>query len=114
VEIEVNALEPIQNLVLVDLLPGGFEIENPRLIPAAENDENEENGGADPAARLELREDRLVIIEPWTAPRVTTYRYTLRAITPGEYVLPATMAEGMYEPDRQAILSTGKVRVTAP
>jgi len=114
VEIEVEAVEPFQNLVLVDLLPGGFEIENPRLVPAAENDESEDKSGEDPpSARLELREDRLVIIEPWVKPGLTAYRYTLRAITNGEYTLPATVAEGMYEPDRQAILPAGQVQVTA-
>jgi alpha-2-macroglobulin len=112
VEIEVDAVEPLQNLVLVDLLPGGFEIENPRLVPAVENDENKDGEEA-PSARLELREDRLVIIEPWVNPGPNAYRYTLRAVTPGEYTLPATVAEGMYEPDRQALLPTGKVRVTA-
>ena len=54
-----------------------------------------------------------MVIEPWITSGVTTYRYTLRAVTPGEYVLPPTIAEGMYEPNRKAILPGGRVRVTA-
>ena len=116
VEITVTAFESLQNLVLVDLLPGGFEIENPRFVPAAEDQDNEdeiEEGDDPPANRLELREDRLVVIAPWITSGKTTFCYTLRAVTPGEYILPPTIAEGMYEPDRQAVLSTGKVIVIA-
>ncbi len=116
VELVVSADRPLSNLVLVDLLPGGFEIENPRLVPPPKagegDDEDEDDGPPPPASHLELREDRLVVIEPWLAPGEIRYRYTLRAITPGDYVLPPTVAEGMYEPDRQAILATGRVRVT--
>lgn len=115
VRIRVNSPEAIQNLVLVDLLPGGFEIENPKLIPPSEDADGNESDQAEQAAadsRLEIREDRLVLIEPWIRGSGSrTYFYTMRAITPGEYILPGTMAEGMYEPDRQAILPGGKVQV---
>ena len=112
VEIEVETAKSIQNLVLVDILPGGFEIENPRLVAPAENDEGEnETNETVESTRLEMREDRLVIIEPWIGAGRSKYRYSLRAVTSGDYILPGTSAEGMYEPDRQAVLPTGRVKV---
>lgn len=116
VTLEVRADEPVQNLVLVDILPGGFEIENPRLVQPEDREGEEGNDDNDDeevqySSRLELREDRLVIIEPWIAGGVQRYQYTMRAVTTGRYVLPGTLAEGMYEPDRKAILAGGRVTV---
>ena len=118
VELVVEAEEGLQNLVLVDLLPGGFEIENPRFNPAEipdgrppAEDQAAEKIPLSTSARLELREDRLVLIEPWVEPGARKYLYTLRAVTPGQYALPGAAAEGMYEPDRKAVLAGGRVIV---
>ncbi|MDR1921911.1 MAG: hypothetical protein LBS31_09270, partial [Candidatus Adiutrix sp.] len=122
VELAVSADEPFQNMVLLELLPGGFEIENPNLVqkedgePAAGESADGEPADGQPQglSRFEMREDRLAIIEPWLSAgqkRPKIYRYSLRAVTVGEYALPPTVAEGMYEPDRQAILAGGRVRV---
>lgn len=110
VEIEVDTPEALQNMVLVDILPGGLEIENPRLVSPADEDEADSELPRE-QSHLEMREDRLVIIEPWVGRGRSLYRYRLRAVTCGEFVLPGTMAEGMYEPDKQAILPAGRVRV---
>ena len=108
--ITVDIPEAIQNMVLADILPGGFEIENPRLVqPSDDEDAEEESDPED--TRLEMREDRLVIIEAWAGSGRKVYRYRLRAVTSGEFILPGTAVEGMYEPDRQAILPGGRVRV---
>ncbi|UQZ91077.1 hypothetical protein C4J81_18370 [Deltaproteobacteria bacterium Smac51] len=106
VTITANSLVPLQNMVLADLLPGGFEIENPRLVTPSGEDSSHPSSDS----RLELREDRLIVIEPYIDGE-TTYSYTLRAVTSGEYALPPTIAEGMYEPHCQAITSGGKVIV---
>lgn len=113
VVLTVKAKEALQNIVLADLLPGGFEIENPRLISEAESaDPDNGDDGHVYGSRLEIREDRLIIIEPWLSSNgEAVYRYTMRAVTPGEYILPPTAAEGMYEPDKQAVTAGGKVIV---
>lgn len=113
VTLELSADKSLQNIVLADLTPGGFEIENPRLIPMQSEDGQEIRRHADSAPRLQIREDRLIVIEPWIGGYPTKYSYTLRAVTPGRYIVPPTTAEGMYEPDRQVILPPAQVEVTA-
>ncbi|MDR2422369.1 MAG: hypothetical protein LBE01_03225, partial [Deltaproteobacteria bacterium] len=101
VEIRLSAPEPLQNVAIVDLVPGGLEVVNSRLA-----DEGEE-----PPAVAELREDRLVMIVPELGPQGVTLKYALRAVTAGDFVLPPTVAEAMYQPDKQAITPTGGLKV---
>ena len=40
-----------------------------------------------------------------------TYYYSVRAVTPGEYTLPALTAVAMYDPEISAATASSKVRV---
>ncbi|MDL2260147.1 hypothetical protein LJB99_04670, partial [Deltaproteobacteria bacterium OttesenSCG-928-K17] len=89
---------------------------NPRLVQPGDesdedDDEDEDEDIIDDDSRLELREDRLVMIESWLGGGWKRYSYTLRAVSTGDFVLPGTAAEGMYEPNRRAILPGGFVSV---
>jgi uncharacterized protein YfaS (alpha-2-macroglobulin family) len=96
VELTVLPAQHTQNVVIADLVPGGFEIAG-----------MEEGDFAD---RVELREDRMIaVIDDLIG--IQTIRYSLRAVTEGTFVLPPTTAEGMYNPDRKAVLPTAKVKV---
>ncbi len=133
----------LKDLVLLDLLPGGFEIENAKLLddkvgsgtsaPASDGgpDDGPGNGSGDDemegdnedftgsnqsgsvTPRVEQREDRLVIIDPWVSGK-KTYTYAIRAVTCGNFVIPPTSADLMYEPRTKAILATGKVSIKSP
>jgi uncharacterized protein YfaS (alpha-2-macroglobulin family) len=89
--------ESLQNVVIADLLPGGLEIAKT------------ESGSS---TRAEIREDRLILIEPYLDQK-TSLSYELRAVTEGDFVLPPTAAEGMYQPEKRVIGATGRVKVTA-
>jgi uncharacterized protein YfaS (alpha-2-macroglobulin family) len=97
VTLRLTAPEPVANVVIADLLPGGLEFDNLGL------DEDQER-----LARAEIREDRLILVIPRLEGE-TTFTFTVRAVTTGEFVLPPTVAEGMYEPDKTAILPEGRV-----
>jgi uncharacterized protein YfaS (alpha-2-macroglobulin family) len=96
----LSALEPLQNVALVDPLPGGLEIVNPKV--------DDEEG---PSAQAEAREDRLVMIIRELGTGKVSVKYVLRAVTAGNFVLPPTVAEGMYQPDKKAILPTGVLTI---
>jgi len=88
--------EAAANLVVTDLLPAGFEVENPRVDPDALP------AGSLPGAvipsYLEIRDDRLVLAFDSLTAGTHTFYYVVRAVTPGRYRYPAPQAECMYDP----------------
>jgi len=98
-----------------DLLPGGFEIDNPRLVSSADL----ANFGwlqRTDAAHLEFRDDRFIAAfdREDGADRNITLAYVVRAVTPGVFVHPAAGVEDMYRPQYSARTSTGMMEVKAP
>ena len=97
VTIENTSGTTIQNIALVDRLPAGFEIENPRLgrsTPASWIDAAE----LWPTDFMNMRDDRITAfgaLAPRTARKVV---YTVRAVTSGKFALPPVEAEAMYDP----------------
>ncbi len=72
--------DPIHNIAVVDALPGGLEVENPRLATSAET----EDGGGEQPDHVEFLDDRVVLFcTADSEPR--TYRYALRAISAGTF-----------------------------
>jgi uncharacterized protein YfaS (alpha-2-macroglobulin family) len=98
-------------LLVVDLLPAGLEIENPRL------------GGADldglpwlpdlsATDHVEARDDRYVAavtVFP-DEPRFTI-AYVARAVSPGQYLAPGVAVEDMYRPELRANAAAGSLVV---
>ncbi len=101
----------VANLVVTDLLPAGFEIENPRVDPDALP------GGSLPGAvtpsYLEIRDDRLVLAFNELRSGTHTFYYVVRAVTPGRYRYPAPQAECMYDPAVGGRGETGSIEVRA-
>ncbi|MCX7303655.1 MAG: alpha-2-macroglobulin family protein [Hyphomicrobiales bacterium] len=98
-----------------DLLPAGFEIDNPRLVSSADL----ANFGwlqRTEAAHLEFRDDRFIAAfdRGEDADRDITLAYVVRAVTPGVFVHPAAGVEDMYRPQYSARTSTGMMEVKAP
>jgi uncharacterized protein YfaS (alpha-2-macroglobulin family) len=64
----------------------------------------------------EYREDRYVAAISLDAGSEVKLYYLVRAVSPGEYQIPATFVEDMYRPEFRAITSTptGKLKVVAP
>ncbi len=123
----------VNSLVLADIVPGGFEIDNPNLVP--DDDSNPAAAAAliDPATRkpvpapkgfgnalqlnvhsevrTEMRDDRLLLFVNEMPSRPAAFVYTLRAVTKGVFVLPPLSAEAMYDPTVRALTAPGTVTV---
>lgn len=101
----------VDNVAIVDLLPAGLEIENPRLMNA---------GSAlawlqyrtDPD-HVDVRDDRILFFGSISADRENKYYYASRAVTRGTFTLPHAFAEAMYDPTYQAYDGGGTFTVLA-
>ncbi len=101
-------------IVVADMLPAGFEIDNPGLVNSASLSnfpwlEQTE------AAHLEFRDDRFVAAmdSDGDSGREFTLAYVVRAVTPGTYAHPAANVEDMYRPQYSARTATGMMEVKA-
>ncbi len=101
-------------VLITDLLPAGFEIDNPSLVDSAQL-ANFEWIGQVAAAHTEFRSDRLVAAFDRSAGdnREITLAYVVRAVTPGAYDHPAANVEDMYRPQFSARTATGRMEVLA-
>ena len=111
VEIAVSATQPLDNVIIEDLLPAGFEVENKNLKSAEAMDEEGESGEGMSVQRSEARDDRMVAFVNVAAGEKRVFRYAVRAVTPGRYVMPPVQASCMYDPDVQALQPGGTVVV---
>jgi len=99
-------------VLVTDLLPAGFEIDNPGLVSSA----SLSNFGwleQTEVAHAEFRNDRFVAAFDRTAdsPREMTLAYVVRAVTPGTYTHPAAQVEDMYRPQYSARTAAGMMKV---
>ncbi|MEW9804843.1 MG2 domain-containing protein [Mesorhizobium sp. ZMM04-5] len=102
-------------VVISDLLPAGFEIDNPRLVSSADL----ANFGWLPrtdAAHLEFRDDRFVAAFDRDEDVGSDFAvaYVVRAVTPGVFAHPAASVEDMYRPQYSARTASGVMEVRAP
>lgn len=102
-------------MMVTDLLPAGFEIDNPGLVNSASLANFDWLPQTD-AAHLEFRYDRfLAAINRYPGDTSdVTLAYVVRAVTPGTYDHPAASVEDMYRPDLYARSAAGKMKVSAP
>jgi alpha-2-macroglobulin len=124
--VKLEAAEPGGRVLLVDRLPAGFEIENPRLV---------DSGDLKPLPWLKanvrpehsaFRDDRFVAAfsflsgksrpgangQAQAPAQAATVAYIVRAVTPGSFVHPAATVEDMYRPERYARTAAGTLNVT--
>ncbi|MCP4639153.1 MAG: hypothetical protein GY851_01900 [bacterium] len=99
----------VKNVVVADLLPAGFEIENPRLDVSA----TPGNAFKDPAtpSYVDIRDDRLVLAFDHLKRGQHRFYYVVRAVTPGTYQYPAVEAECMYDATVRGASAVSTMRV---
>lgn len=90
--------------VIVDLLPGGFEMVLPR--PGDEETSSASQG----LVRAERREDRMILFANLSN-KTFTCSYRIRAVNKGRFVAPPVQAEAMYDPAVRAHTAAGVVEV---
>ncbi len=99
----------LDNMVIVDMLPAGLEIENPRLGNYSSIDWIYDDYF--PVEYMDIRDDRLLLFASMYYEDTYTFHYTLRAVTVGEFVLPPIKAECMYEPEISSISGSGSIKI---
>jgi uncharacterized protein YfaS (alpha-2-macroglobulin family) len=98
----------IENVVITDLLPAGFEIENPRTkeIPGMDWIKD----GATPTA-LDVRDDRIhFFVDAYNNKQV--YYYAVRAVSPGQYKMGPVSADAMYNGEYHSYNGASVIRIT--
>ncbi len=97
--------------LIVDLLPTGFEIENASIGGGRNMEDVARQINPTPTVHTEIRDDRYVAaVDLSRNSRIFRLAYLVRAVTPGEFVLPASFVEDMYMPEYNA--RTGMQRIT--
>ena len=107
VHLRVQAERDIRDAVLVDLQPGGLEVENLHLGDFAElaNVKIEQRPVTDwdygqVLRRQEYKDDRYLAaidLQAWHGGNINLF-YVVRAVTPGDYIVPPPFVEDMYRP----------------
>jgi uncharacterized protein YfaS (alpha-2-macroglobulin family) len=127
----------IEDAVLVDLLPGGFDLVLPNApapdqallsaSPGGGNTEDEEPGAGRRGCvclwlvsrppnfpdYADLREDRVILYGQATD-QVQEFSYRIKATNAGSFVVPASYGESMYNPSIQARSAAGHLVVDPP
>jgi len=106
VRIDVTSKVGIANLLVVDPVPAGLEIENLNLVKG-EQMNLVKMGDINPAeamndARIqhtEFRDDRFVAAIKLSGGGKMTLFYRARVVTPGSFIVPPSYAEDMYRPN---------------
>jgi uncharacterized protein YfaS (alpha-2-macroglobulin family) len=99
--------------MVVDHLPAGFEIDNPRLVSSGDSGTLDWIEDGEEAENTEFRDDRFsASFERGSDDAaVFTVAYIVRAVSPGRYVLPQAYVEDMYNPSRYGRTGTGTIEV---
>lgn len=107
ISLEKSFSGDIQNVVITDLLPAGFEIENPRVkdIPGLEWIKN-----ADTPEALDVRDDRINLFVNAESLK-QTYYYVVRVVSPGLFKMGPVSADAMYNGEYHSYNGGGIIKV---
>ena len=97
----------VDNVVITDMLPAGFEIENPRTkeIPGMEWIKD----GNSPTY-LDVRDDRInLFVDAYSNKQV--YYYAVRAVSPGLYHMGPVSADAMYNGEYHSYNGAGLIKI---
>ena len=97
----------VDNIAITDLLPAGFEIENPRTkeIPGMDWIKD-----ASTPTALDVRDDRInLFVDLHSYKQV--YYYAVRAVSPGVYKMGPVSADAMYNGEYHSYNGAGTITV---
>ncbi|MEW6096720.1 MAG: alpha-2-macroglobulin [bacterium] len=109
-KITMSAMDKdLENVIICDMLPAGFEIENPRLATTANIPWiGQQSYKPD---YMDIRDDRLLLYTSVRRRDTQTFYYGLRAVTRGEFILPPILSESMYDPTYTCVASSGMIKI---
>jgi uncharacterized protein YfaS (alpha-2-macroglobulin family) len=97
------------NIIISDLIPAGFEIENPRLNPATELTWVPKNPLR--VDYMDIRDDRLLLFTKLNSNKINDFYYLLRVVNQGTYQLPVIGAEAMYDQEYHSYHGAGVIKI---
>lgn len=110
VRLNVSSESAVPDALLVEMVPAGFELENPALGNSIKLEELSIEGKAawqsewnDYLKHQEFRDDRYTAALDLSAGGNQQLVYLMRAVTPGRYQVPPTQVEDMYRPELRAL-----------
>ncbi|PVY38851.1 alpha-2-macroglobulin family protein [Pontibacter virosus] len=111
VRVELQSLDgrSMPNIAITDMLPAGFEIENPRLMTAREFGWIEAQKPATPD-HIDIRDDRINLYAT-AKPQPQYFFYQVRAVSKGTFQLGPIGADAMYNAEYNSYSGGGVVKV---
>lgn len=97
------------NVAVTDIVPAGFEIENPRLSQLQGLNWNPQSTLI--PQYLDVRDDRIILFTDIQAGTRKEYYYILRAVNKGAFRLPAISANAMYDKEFTSVNGRGKIYI---
>ena len=89
IRVRNSSPEALTNVSVLDLMPGGFELEPNGLKPGA---------NAVPGAEyVDVREDRAVLFTSLAKGETKTFSYRVKPVCTGHFIVPPVFAECMYD-----------------
>jgi uncharacterized protein YfaS (alpha-2-macroglobulin family) len=125
VVVTITGSEAGGRILVVDRLPAGLEVENPRLVDSGDVKSLAWLKSAREPQHTEFRDDRVVAAFDFFGSRdyrggggspesvAATVAYIVRAVTPGSFVHPAATVEDMYRAERFARTPSGTLDIMA-
>lgn len=98
-----------ENIAITDMIPAGFEIENPRLNTSTDLKWDIKNDLY--YQYMDVRDDRMMLFSGLSGNTTREYIYMLRVVNKGEFNLPVISGEAMYDPEFHSRNGAGKVHV---
>jgi uncharacterized protein YfaS (alpha-2-macroglobulin family) len=97
----------VSNVVVTDMIPSGFEIENPRITDEREMSWIKNKSMAD---YFDIRDDRINL---YTNIGKTTkdFYYTVRAVNTGSFIMGPVSADAMYDGEFHSYHGSGVVKI---
>ena len=105
--LQTKGVEQIENIVLTDILPGGFEIENSRISDLPDMEFTQD--GALPTHK-DIRDDRINLYVN-AERKAQDYFYLVRAVSPGTYRMGPVSADAMYNNEYYSAHGGGTITI---
>lgn len=107
VKVTLSSTVPIENVVITDMLPAAFEIENPRL-----NEDRDMTWikNASTPQHFDIRDDRINFYTNTNETEQSFY-YLVRVVSRGKFILGPVSADAMYNGDYRSYNGGGNVIV---
>ncbi len=109
VRLHIGASGAVRDLAVVDLLPGGLEIEDERFATRMTTPVPKKDGRLLRVRHVEKRGDRLQLFADLLSSGEEVFTYQARAVTRGRFAVPPLCAEAMYAPDTGGVWPAGDI-----